>query len=105
VYIKQIEENNYKCAIYKSLKDQPISNFMHANCKALSSNALFRFNVKARNKTSIIQFTRHIINNQGNKVCNLCLRDNQDIVDNILNGFSRWIDYHTERHDLVINRL
>jgi hypothetical protein len=48
-YLAKRDENKYRGVVLKTLMDQPISNFMLANCKNPFSDMLLRFTIKARN--------------------------------------------------------
>jgi hypothetical protein len=56
-----MQQNKYRGVVQQTLIDQPISNFMNANCKAPFSDALFRFTVKARNQCLMTNFMRKLI--------------------------------------------
>jgi hypothetical protein len=100
-----IEENKYRGVVYKALTNQPISNFMLANCKALFNNGLFRFTVKARNQALVTPFLKHLLFHEGNGVCRICPRDRPDIIYHIWNACPKFTGYYTERHNMVVSKL
>jgi hypothetical protein len=85
-YFKLMQQNKYRGVVQQTLIDQPIPNFINANCNAPFSDALFRFMMKARNQCLMTNFMRKLIFREGNRVCGLCRKDRQDTVYHILNG-------------------
>jgi hypothetical protein len=104
-YFKLMQQNKYRSVVQQTLIDQPISNFINANCKAPFSHALFRFTVKARNQCLMTNFMRKLIFHDGNGVCGLCPKDRQDTVYHILNECDGMAGDYTTRHNLIVNRL
>jgi hypothetical protein len=100
-----IEENRYRGVVYKALVNQPISNFMLANCKAPFNNGLFRFTVKGRNQALVTPFLKHLLFHEGNGICRICSRDRQDTIYHILNACPKFTGYYTERHNMVVSKL
>jgi hypothetical protein len=100
-----MQQNKYRGVVQQTLIDQPIYNFMNANCKAPFSDAPFRFTVKTRNQYLMTNFMRKLIFHDGNGVCGLCRKDRQDTVYHILNGCERMAGDYTTRHNLIVNRL
>jgi hypothetical protein len=101
-YTKMIEDNKYRGVVYKALVNQPISNFMLANCKAPFNNGSFRFTVKTRNQALVTPFLKHLLFHEGNGICRICSRDRQDTIYHILNACPKFTGYYTEGGNLKI---
>jgi hypothetical protein len=101
-YALKRDENKYRGVVLKTLVNQPISNFMYANCKTPFTNSLFRFTVKARSQYLVTPFMRHLIFRKGNGICNLCNRDRMDTLYHILNGCPKLTAHYTNRHNKIV---
>jgi hypothetical protein len=104
-YTKMIEENKYRRVVYKALVDQPISNFMLSNCLVPFNNGLFKFKVKARNQALVTPFLKHLLFNEGNRVCRIWRKDRQETIHHILNVCPKYTGNYTERHNMVVKKL
>jgi hypothetical protein len=101
-YALKRDENMYRGVVLKTLVNQPISNFMYANCKTPFKNSLFRFTVKAHSQCLVTHFMRHLIFRGGNGICNLCNRDRMDTLCHILNGCPKLTTHYTNRHNKIV---
>ena len=67
-------------------------------------DALVIFTIKARLSILPTNFTLHLWNGDHNPECLFCHRHTESVV-HILNGCNKFKNFHTRRHDRIVNKI